>query len=257
MLRLAAEPGSKSFDLAASLFDGVRAIDFFRCVAEFFRHGKLRSDTASRFSFTQAAGEEARKLLLGRAPGDHQAVKILVESGFHDERGFDESGVARAAVLPFVELVKHGFADTGMDNGVEPIEFGAVGEDEGAESGAVDAAPGIRDGGAEFTNHVVVGSLAGFDQSVGKSIGVEDGEAHFAEHGGHGAFAAGDAAGEAKSEHAADYRTEADECEGEGFAEARRSRAALTVLLISMVMVMGPTPPGTGVSAPAVCTAPG
>src|SRR5579862_4374550 len=44
-----------------------------------------------------------------------------------------------------------------------------------------------------------------------------------------------------------------------GFAvlERRRSLAAFTVLLISMVMVMGPTPPGTGVSAPAVCTASG
>src|SRR5262245_1210167 len=43
------------------------------------------------------------------------------------------------------------------------------------------------------------------------------------------------------------------------FAEvlARRRRAALTVLLISMVMVMGPTPPGTGVSAPAVLMASG
>ena len=38
---------------------------------------------------------------------------------------------------------------------------------------------------------------------------------------------------------------------------ARRRRAALTVLLISMVMVMGPTPPGTGVRKPAVWMASG
>src|SRR5439155_13719696 len=39
--------------------------------------------------------------------------------------------------------------------------------------------------------------------------------------------------------------------------DKRRSLAAFTVLLISIVMVMGPTPPGTGVSAPAVFTASG
>src|SRR5207245_10960857 len=43
----------------------------------------------------------------------------------------------------------------------------------------------------------------------------------------------------------------------ENSGEARRRRAAFTVLLMSMVMVMGPTPPGTGVSAPAVLMASG
>jgi hypothetical protein len=38
---------------------------------------------------------------------------------------------------------------------------------------------------------------------------------------------------------------------------ARRRRAAFTVLLMSMVMVMGPTPPGTGVRNPAVWMASG
>jgi hypothetical protein len=43
----------------------------------------------------------------------------------------------------------------------------------------------------------------------------------------------------------------------EVFPPRRRNLAALTVLLISIVMVIGPTPPGTGVSAPAVFTASG
>src|SRR5258708_39884464 len=53
------------------------------------------------------------------------------------------------------------------------------------------------------------------------------------------------------------YRAPAVDCVAENLGEARRRRAALTVLLMSMVMVMGPTPPGTGVSAPAVLMAPG
>src|SRR6266446_327735 len=51
------------------------------------------------------------------------------------------------------------------------------------------------------------------------------------------------------------YRAVAVDCVAENFGEARRRRAAFTVLLMSMVMVMGPTPPGTGVSAPAVLIA--
>src|SRR5213082_3150311 len=51
------------------------------------------------------------------------------------------------------------------------------------------------------------------------------------------------------------HRADAVDCDVETAGEARRRRAALTVLLISMVIVMGPTPPGTGVSAPAVLTA--
>src|SRR5205814_4268135 len=39
--------------------------------------------------------------------------------------------------------------------------------------------------------------------------------------------------------------------------DSRRSFAAFAVLLISMVIVIGPTPPGTGVSAAAVFTASG
>ena len=38
---------------------------------------------------------------------------------------------------------------------------------------------------------------------------------------------------------------------------ARRRRAAFTVLLISMAIVSGPTPPGTGVIAPATSATPG
>src|SRR6516225_2454090 len=53
------------------------------------------------------------------------------------------------------------------------------------------------------------------------------------------------------------HRVDAVDCDVEIAGEARRRRPALTVLLISMVIVMGPTPPGTGLSAPATLTASG
>src|SRR5260370_41063146 len=49
-----------------------------------------------------------------------------------------------------------------------------------------------------------------------------------------------------------DYRALAVDCVAENFGEARRRRGAFTVLVISMVMVVGARPPGQGLSAPAV-----
>src|SRR6266849_4402821 len=93
-------------------------------------------------------------------------------------------------------------------------------------------------------------------QLVRQGVGVQNGEAHFAEHRGYRALAAGDAAGETESQHIF-YRALTVDCTVALSAWPRRSLAAFTVLLMSMVMVMGPTPPGTGVSAPAVFTASG
>src|SRR5882762_5539086 len=61
------------------------------------------------------------------------------------------------------------------------------------------ALPGL--GLAEFLEDFIVGGLAGLDELVGEGVGVEDREPHFAQHGGDGAFAAGDSTGKAESEH--------------------------------------------------------
>src|SRR5207249_1820309 len=60
-----------------------------------------------------------------------------------------------------------------------------------------------------------------------------------------------------RSDHSAASRIQRATEAGWDLPDKRRSFAAFTVLLISIVMVMGPTPPGTGVSAPAVFTASG
>jgi hypothetical protein len=43
--------------------------------------------------------------------------------------------------------------------------------------------------------------VAGFDKRVRDGIGIEDGEAHFSQHGADGAFAAGDTASDPKTKH--------------------------------------------------------
>src|SRR5438132_2618475 len=211
-----------------------------------------------RFGFPEAPREEALELLLRRAPGVHQPIELLVNAGFDEQRGFDESRIVNAASPPCLELAENNFGDSRVHDGVEAIELGLIREDNRAKLCAVHAPRRIDDRTTKFLNDSIVGGLAGFDELVRQPVGVQNREAHFAEHGGDGAFAAGDAAGEAKSEHLFfDYRAEAVDCVAENFGEARRRRAALTVLLISMVMVMGPTPPGTGVRAPAMLIAAG
>ena len=94
-------------------------------------------------------------------------------------------------------------------------------------------------------------------QLVSERISVKNRKTQLAEHCRYSALAAGDSAGQSESQHSAAHRAVAVDWVADNSGEARRRRAALTVLLMSMVMVMGPTPPGTGESAPAVLTASG
>jgi hypothetical protein len=164
-------------------------------MAQFFVDGKLSGDTAARFDFADAAGEEAFELLSGSAEGDHEAIEIFREAGFDKESGFDEGGISKARALPGVELEEHGLLGAGMENGVEASEFVGVGEDDGGEFAAVDAAGTAGDVRAEFAEDFVVSGLARLHEPVRDGVGIEDREAEFAKHGGNGAFAAGDAAG--------------------------------------------------------------
>ena len=128
----AAEFAGQRFDLAAGLFKRAGAVDLFGGEAQLFLDGELRSNAAAGFCFGEAASEEALKLLLRLAPGNHEAIQIFVNAGFDQERGFDEGGIAHAATLPFVELAEDDFGDARMDDGVEAIEFGAIVENDGA-----------------------------------------------------------------------------------------------------------------------------
>jgi hypothetical protein len=91
-------------------------------------------------------------------------------------------------------LVDDGF-NAGVKNGVEASELAEVGENDGSELCAIDASVAVSDGRAEFAKDFVVSGLAGLDEFVREGIGVENCEAHFAQHGGDRGFAAGNAAG--------------------------------------------------------------
>ncbi len=85
-----AELGGERLDLPARFLERAGAINFLGGQKKFFLDGKLRGDAAARFRFAETAREQSLELLLGTAPGDHQAIKVLVNARFDQQRGFDE-----------------------------------------------------------------------------------------------------------------------------------------------------------------------
>jgi len=246
-------------DLAAGVFEGARGVDFFGGVAEFFGGRELCGDAESGVLVGEAAAAEAFELLFGAAPGDDETVEFLVVVGFDEEGGFDEGCFAVALASPLAELLMDEGFNARVQDRIEAREFGGVGKNNGGEFGAVDLLRGVENSRTEIAQDFVVGGLTAGDELVGERIGVEDIEAEFAEHGGYGGFSSGDASGKAEAAHAGGHRAPA-ECTVSAAEVAvfrRRKSAAFTVLLMSMVIVMGPTPPGTGVRAPAVLMASG
>jgi hypothetical protein len=197
----AAELGCEGFDLAAGFVERAGAIYFLGGEKKFFLDGELCGDAAAGFRFAEAAGDEAIELLFGRAPGDDKPVQIFVDTGFNEQGGFDEDGVADTGAPPYFELAQDDFGDARVNDGVEAVEPSAVVENDSGKFAAVNAAVRGEYGLAKFLEDFRECRLAGLDEFVREGVGVEDGEAHFAQHSGYGAFAAGDAAGESESEH--------------------------------------------------------
>ena len=96
---------------------------------------------------------------------------------------------------------------------------------------------------AEFRDHFVVGGLAGLEHFVAQRIDFQNLAIEIAQHAGHGGFSGCDSAGQADAQHQRSLLHAA----ATGAREPRRMRAAFTVLLMSIAIVSGPTPPGTGV----------
>src|SRR5712692_10395998 len=134
----AAKLGGESFDLAAGFFERAGTVDFLGGRRNIKNERKLGGDAATGFDFTETTREKALDLLLGMAPGDHQAVETFVNAGFDQQGGFDEDRVADSGAPPHLELAEDDFRDARMDDGVEAVELSAVGEDDGAELCAVD-----------------------------------------------------------------------------------------------------------------------
>ena len=112
-------------DITATI-EGRRALaDTIRAVArELFIPlavgGGIRTegDAAAGVGVGEAAGAEALELLLGAAPGDHEAVQVLEVPSFHQQSGFYERSVPGAVARPFGELPDDGCFHAWVQDGV-------------------------------------------------------------------------------------------------------------------------------------------
>jgi hypothetical protein len=197
----ASELRGERFHLMASLFERSRTIDFFGSQPQFLPDRHLGGNPAASFRFAKTARRESLELLRRFAPSDDEAIEFFVNAGFHEKRSFDKCSVARALAGPFVELAQDGLGDSRMDDGVQAVEFRAIGKNERSQLGAVHALLAIGDARTEFAENLVVSGLAGLDELVRERISVENRETHIAQHGSNGALAAGDSAGESESQH--------------------------------------------------------
>ena len=106
-----------------------------------------------------------------------------------------------------------------------------IAEDDLSENLAANPSIGGKDAIAKSLNHGFIYGLARLKQFVRDPVGIDEVASKLDEHYAHRALARGDAAREPDPEH----------------QMARRMRAALSVFFMSIAIVIGPTPPGTGV----------
>src|SRR5581483_161545 len=137
-------------------------------------------------------------------------------------------------------IAPHGFGDDAflmhedrrMNQAVEFFQaLGSV-PDQGTQFGAVNMVVLIQDIVTELLHDGIIGLATGREDLVAELIGFNQ---HAPEIG----------------KGMSDEGFAARQSSGESYAEHRRCSAARTVLAISIAIVSGPTPPGTGVNAPA------
>ena len=114
------------------------------------------------------------------------------------------------------------------------------------QPGAVYAAIRFEDPGSEMPHDLFIDIFAGLHELMRDFVGLDDLRTQGRKHLAHHRLAGSDAARQTDLQHC-----QACSAANAGRRDPRRIFAAFTVFAISMAMVSGPTPPGTGVIAPA------
>jgi len=178
------------------------------------------------------------QLLLGLAPDDGEQIVALPGAGFDEERRFDHrhrTGTQRTQ--PRLDTGP----DERMDGALEPRSGSRVGDDELGESTAIDATGGIEHRFPEEERDILGARAPGFVELVDMGVTIEDLGAEALENRPDGRLARRQTTGETDRARSRTHDP-----------WPRRRRAARAVLAMSMAMVSGPTPPGTGVIRPAM-----
>ncbi len=189
---------------------------------------------------------KARDFLLGTASHDHQFVEAASYAGFQNQGSFHDSHGPRLSFFYLPEPIFLPGNDRGMDDAVQ-VPNTTASESQLCELAPIDASVGAENPRAEMLHNVFVDLGSRRHQLVSDPICLNNPRPELAKNVSDRAFAASEATGQA-------YAKQDDPCcsgDAEVSAAPRRRRAALMVFAISMAMVSGPTPPGTGVRAPA------
>src|SRR5579864_7656044 len=126
-----------------------------------------------------------------------------------------------------------------------------------AQLRAIDFPIWVENSCAELADHFLGYGIFRLEVFVREKIGFDDGAAALLQKSCDRGLSTGDSSGEADGQHIVRMRLtfSGHQRRDAAVSEARnprRRRAAFTVLLMSIAIVSGPTPPGTGVTAPAI-----
>src|SRR5262245_51632571 len=234
-----------------AIHDGVHlAVSIFECAvggddkigaARLLRGRPLRGDALARLDLAHPPLAQPHELALRRTGRDDDAVELLLGAGFVEQRHIHDRERILAdeleAAQPGLDRPVHG----GVNDRFEILPRRGIGEHDRSELGAVHRAVGGQNVRAEPIHNRQRRLGAGGRDAVGQGVGVEAGDAAAAQHVQHVALAGRDPASQCDPKH--------------------RSSAARSVFFSNIAIVRGPTPPGTGVRAPATsatsgCTSP-
>jgi hypothetical protein len=219
--------------LPDGVFFGSGGIDDVVGELSFCVQGELTAETRLYvFESDSVARHGAFDLLLFIAGHQDDAVVIFVGADFDQDGRFDYDHGLRIGGADFLfdRLLQamHG----GMHDRIQLFQALSIAEDKRSETATVDAAIGIQNLAAELPNYRREGFPVGGQGLVAEVVRMNEVGSQALQRFSDEGFAAREAAGESYAE---------------GARHARRLSAAAMVFIMSIAMVSGPTPPGTGV----------
>ncbi len=261
-------------DLPVGLIEGAVSPDHKVRAGDLLLGGPLCVETLACGVGGQPALDEARQLHRRRAVGDDDAVEVLLRARLEQERDIHDRERTVADLLEAAEAGRDRAVDGGVHDGFEVAPRRHVSEHDRAKLAAIDGSIRRQDVGAEALGDRRCRLGARRGHAVRELVGVEARHAAPTEALEHVALPRRNSAGQGYFDHRiADLGLRISDCGLRIAGRATypthlpyppipaRSRAAASVFLSSIAIVSGPTPPGTGDSAPATsatsgCTSP-
>src|SRR5579885_3489837 len=219
---------------ARSVYDEIGKLSFLP-------QGHLAAEPGADFGFPHpVALHRPLQLLLFCTGYQDQAVKPPVAAGFDQDGRFHHHNSFWISGLEFGDQLVLPPNDSGMDQGIQAGQSFRVIENNSGEFAPVESAVRAENAGTELAQRRLKSRASGGQSFMPEFVGPNQVTPEGCQSVADEALTAGQASRESDLQHT-----------------PRRRSADSTVLAISIAMVSGPTPPGTGVYAPDFSTATG